>query len=87
MKILLNECVASRQPPAACRCKITETEDMGTVKQLEENVDIARAFAPMPTAEMAKLEEVTNAIVPDALWFRRDAAGFGKTTEDDQNMD
>jgi aryl-alcohol dehydrogenase-like predicted oxidoreductase len=58
-----------------------------TVKQLEENVEIARTFAPMPAAEMAKLEAVTSTIVPDALWFRRDAAGFGKTTEDDQNMD
>ncbi len=58
-----------------------------TVKQLEENVEIARNFAPMPAAEMAKLEQVTSGIVPDALWFRKDAAGYGKTVEDDQNMD
>jgi aryl-alcohol dehydrogenase-like predicted oxidoreductase len=58
-----------------------------TVKQLEENVEIARTFTPMPAAEMARLEAVTSTIVPDALWFRKDAAGFGKTTEDDQNMD
>jgi aryl-alcohol dehydrogenase-like predicted oxidoreductase len=57
-----------------------------TVKQLEENVEIARAFTPMPSGEMAKLEAVTSTIVPEALWFRRDAAGYGKTTEDDQNM-
>jgi uncharacterized protein len=58
-----------------------------TVKQLEENVEIARTFTPMPAAEMAKLEATTSTIVPDALWFRKDAAGFGKGTEDDQNMD
>jgi uncharacterized protein len=57
-----------------------------TVKQLEENVEIAKNFSPMPAAEMAKLEQVTSTIVPDALWFRKDAAGYGKTTEDDQNM-
>jgi len=58
-----------------------------TVKQLEENVEIARNFAPMPAAEMAKLEAITSSIVPDALWFRRDAAGPAKTSEDDQNTD
>jgi uncharacterized protein len=58
-----------------------------TVKQLEENVEIAKNFTPMPAAEMAKLEQVTSTYVADALWFRRDAAGYGKTTEDDQNMD
>jgi uncharacterized protein len=57
-----------------------------TVKQLEENVEVAKAFTPMPAAEMARLEQVTSAIVPDALWFRKDAAGYGKTSEDDQNM-
>jgi aryl-alcohol dehydrogenase-like predicted oxidoreductase len=58
-----------------------------TVKQLEENVEIARNFTPMPAAEMAKLEAITSTIVPDALWFRKDAAGPAKTSADDQNMD
>ena len=58
-----------------------------TVKQLEENVEIARTFTPMPAAEMAKLEATTSTIVPDALWFRKDAKGFGMGTEDDQNTD
>jgi aryl-alcohol dehydrogenase-like predicted oxidoreductase len=58
-----------------------------TVQQLEENVDIAKQFAPMPSAEMAKIEQMTSTIVPDALWFRKDAAGYGKTAEDDQNTD
>jgi hypothetical protein len=48
------------------------------VKQLEENVEIARAFTPMPAAEMAKLEAVTSTIVPDALWLGSAAAGIGK---------
>jgi len=58
-----------------------------TVQQLEENVQIAKAFSPMPASEMARLEQVTSTIVPDALWFRKDAAGYGKTAEDDQNTD
>jgi uncharacterized protein len=58
-----------------------------TVKQLEENVEIATNFTPMPTSEMARIEQATSTIVPEALWFRKDAAGFGKTAEDDQNMD
>jgi aryl-alcohol dehydrogenase-like predicted oxidoreductase len=57
-----------------------------TVKQLEENVEIARAFAPMPTAERARLEAMTSTIVPDALWFRKDSAGPAREPEDDQNM-
>jgi uncharacterized protein len=58
-----------------------------SVQQLEENVQVAKGFSPMPAAEMAKLEQVTSTIVPDALWFRKDAAGYGKVTEDDQNTD
>lgn len=58
-----------------------------TVKQLEENVEIARTFAPMPAAEMARLEALTSTIVPDALWFRKGASGPVGTAEDDQNMD
>ncbi len=57
-----------------------------TVRQLEENVEIAKSFAPLPAAEMAKLEEITRTYVGDALWFRKDAAGLGKLPEDDQNM-
>ena len=41
----------------------------------------------MPAAGMATLEAITSTIVPDALWFRKDAAGYGKLSEDDQNMD
>ena len=35
-----------------------------TVKQLEENVEIAKSFSPMPAAEMAKLEQVTSRSSP-----------------------
>lgn len=58
-----------------------------TVKQLEENVEIAKSFAPMPAADMAKLEQITSTYVADASWFKKDAAGLGKTTENDQNTD
>lgn len=58
-----------------------------TVKQLEENVEIARAFTPMPAAEMAKLETITSSYVADACWFKKDAAGVAKTSEDDQNTE
>jgi aryl-alcohol dehydrogenase-like predicted oxidoreductase len=58
-----------------------------TVKQLEENVEIARAFAPMPAAEMAKLEQITSTYVSDASWFKKDAAGPSLPSEDDQNTE
>jgi len=58
-----------------------------TVKQLEENVEIARAFTPMPAAEMAKLETITSTYVADASWFKKDAAGVARTSEDDQNTE
>jgi hypothetical protein len=58
-----------------------------TVKQLEENIDIARAFSPMGAADMARLEQVTSTYVSDASWFKKDAAGVGQTSEDDQNTD
>ncbi len=58
-----------------------------SVKQLEENVDIARSFAPMSTAEMARLEQVTSTYISDASWFKKEAAGLGKVSEDDQNTD
>jgi hypothetical protein len=58
-----------------------------TVKQLEENVEIARAFTPMPAGEMVKLEQITSTYVSDASWFKRDAAGAARTSEDDQNTE
>ena len=58
-----------------------------TVKQLEENVEIARAFTPMPAAEMAKLEAITEHHRPRRALVPAGAAGPAKAPEDDQNMD
>jgi uncharacterized protein len=64
------------------------------VKQLEENVQIASAFKPLPGEEMAKLETVTSTYVSEASWFKRDAATQAKPGdapvlgyEDDQNTE
>jgi uncharacterized protein len=64
------------------------------VKQLEENVQIATAFKPLPKEEMAKLENATSTYVSEAAWFKKDAAaqskpGDGPTWghEDDQNTE
>jgi aryl-alcohol dehydrogenase-like predicted oxidoreductase len=64
------------------------------VKQLEENVQIATAFTPLPRAEMARLENATATYVSEASWFKRDAAGQSKPGtgvpgghEDDQNTE
>ncbi|HEY3384426.1 MAG TPA: aldo/keto reductase [Vicinamibacterales bacterium] len=57
------------------------------VKQLEENVEIAKNFTPMTREEMAKLETLTSTYVSEASWFKKDAAGVGRPSHDDQNMD
>ena len=57
------------------------------VQQLEENVEIARAFKPLPAAEMARLEGLTSTYVNDASWFKRDAAGWTRPGDDDQNTE
>jgi aryl-alcohol dehydrogenase-like predicted oxidoreductase len=55
-----------------------------TVKQLEENVAIARDFTPLRRSEMARLEQLTAGYVMDASWFKRDAKGWTRPGEDDQ---
>jgi len=64
------------------------------VKQLEENVQIATAFKPLPKEEMAKLETATATYVSQASWFKKDAATQSKPGdgpawghEDDQNTE
>jgi uncharacterized protein len=64
------------------------------VKQLEENVQIATAFKPLPAAEMAKLENVTSTYVSDACWFKKPPFPPSKpgdeptwAQEDDQNTE
>lgn len=58
-----------------------------TIKQLEENVAIATNFTPLPQTEMARLEGLTAAYVTEASWFKRDAAGWTRPGDDDQNTD
>jgi uncharacterized protein len=65
-----------------------------TVKQLEENVQIATAFTPLSPPEMAKLEGITSTYVSEASWFKRDAASLSKGGDepnagfaDDQNTE
>ncbi len=57
-----------------------------TVEQLEENVAIAKGFAPLPPAEMARLEGLTASYVAEAAWFRKPLAPGGPV-ENDQNTD
>jgi uncharacterized protein len=58
-----------------------------TVKQLEENIQIATDFRPLPASDMARLERLTAPYVMDASWFKRDAAGWARPGDDDQNME
>jgi aryl-alcohol dehydrogenase-like predicted oxidoreductase len=57
-----------------------------TVEQLEENVAIAKAFSPLPAAEMARIEGLAANNVGEGTWFKRPTAPGG-ATEDDQNME
>jgi aryl-alcohol dehydrogenase-like predicted oxidoreductase len=58
-----------------------------TVAQLEENVAIARAFTPMPEAEMRRLEALAAAYEPEGAWFKkRDTPAAGEPP-DDQNTE
>lgn len=43
---------------------------ISTVKELEENVRIAREFLPMGAEEMARAEELTKPYYADASWFK-----------------
>jgi aryl-alcohol dehydrogenase-like predicted oxidoreductase len=57
-----------------------------TVEQLEENIAIAKNFAPLPAAEMARLEGLTASYVDDGAWFKMKPASGGPV-ENDQNTD
>jgi aryl-alcohol dehydrogenase-like predicted oxidoreductase len=57
-----------------------------TVEQLEENVAIAKAFTPLPKAEMARIETLAANNLPAGHWFKRPPVASGPA-EDDQNMD
>jgi len=47
------------------------------VRQVEENVEIARTFQPMTAERMAQLEALAAPYAADALFFRKGATGFG----------
>jgi hypothetical protein len=49
-----------------------------TVAQLEENVRLAREFAPLPDAEMRRIEALTAPYAADAAFFKKTGAGFGR---------
>lgn len=47
------------------------------VKQVEENVQIARDFKPLSAEKMAELEKLTASYASEASFFKRGAGGFG----------
>jgi len=47
------------------------------IKQVEENVEIAKKFKPMSAAKMTELEGLTATYAAEASFFKRGAAGFG----------
>jgi uncharacterized protein len=47
------------------------------VKQVEENVQIAKGFEPLSAERMAELEKLTAGYATEASFFKRGAAGFG----------
>jgi hypothetical protein len=49
-----------------------------TVAQLEENVRLAREFTPLPDGEMRRIEGLTAPYAPDAAFFKKTGAGFGR---------
>ncbi len=57
-----------------------------TVEQLEENVALAKAFKPLPAAELARIEGLAANNLPAGHWFKRPPAASGPA-EDDQNME
>jgi aryl-alcohol dehydrogenase-like predicted oxidoreductase len=56
-----------------------------TVEQLEENVSLAKTFAPLSAAEMARIEALASNNVGPSTWFKRPPTATG-AAEDDQNM-
>jgi len=55
------------------------------VKQVEENIEIARSFQPMSADKMAELERLTAGYAAEASFFKRGAAGFGGGAADHDN--
>jgi len=57
-----------------------------TVAQLEENIALAKAFSPLPAAEMARIEGLAANNVAEGTWFKKPPTP-GWPAEDDQNME
>ncbi len=57
-----------------------------TVQQLEENIALAREFAPLPAAELARLERLTADYESEAAWFKRGGRGQAGLDDDDQHV-
>jgi aryl-alcohol dehydrogenase-like predicted oxidoreductase len=55
--------------------------------QLEENISIATNFQPLSDSEMDRIAGLTASYASTAAFFKRDADGFGRGDEDDQDTD
>lgn len=58
-----------------------------TVAQLEENIALATTFAPISKGEQTRLEQLTAGYESEAAWFKKDAAGWTRPGNDDQDTD
>jgi aryl-alcohol dehydrogenase-like predicted oxidoreductase len=56
------------------------------VAQLEENISIAANFQSLSISEMARIEGLTASYASEAAFFKRDAAGFGRVGEEDDQQ-
>ncbi len=57
-----------------------------TVEQLDDNVAIAKSFAPLSVAEMSRIEGLAANNLPNGHWFKKPAAAGSGVAEEDQNM-
>lgn len=58
-----------------------------TVAQLEENIQLAKTFAPLSATEKARLEGLTASYENEAAFFKKGAAGFNRGGGDHLNWD
>ncbi len=58
-----------------------------TVAQLEENIALATTFAPISKGEQTRLEQLTAGYESEAAWFKKDAAGWTRPGNDDQDTE
>ncbi len=58
-----------------------------TVAQLEENIQLAKTFAPLSAAEKARLEGLAASYENEAAFFKKGAAGFARGGGDHLNWE